>query len=512
MSLRARAFAENDARRFQAQASCEKRMKILIVSPEVAPFVPECGLAEFAGFLPDALSKRGHDVRIVTPKYKITEDAAFGLRTCVERLEIPISNRKETCAILEGRLRNSVPAYFVKNDTYYRRDYLYGDSQGDYPDNAERFIYFSRSILEICKALRFFPDIIHCCDWQSGLVPVYLGETYRKDPAFAKTATLFTVYELAHQGLFWHYDMHLTGLGWDLFTPDGIEYYGKINLLKAGVMWADVITTVSPTYSKEIRTKEFGHGLEGVFQYRSKDVFGAIHGVDYAVWNPETDTQIAKTYSAHSLKGKHDCKNALLEAFRLPETKQPVIGMISPLKDEKGIDLVTDALDKMMALGVSLIMMGTGTEKYHKLFQLMRDKYPQQLGVLLEDAAAMTHAIVAGADMLLMPSRYEPCGMYQLYALKYGTIPIVATTGNLEDTIAPFEPVQHSGTGFLIDLRQANALASAVESACAAYRDHAAWNALMRRAMAEDFSWNVTAATYEHLYQQAQIVHRQHTS
>ena len=488
-------------------------MKILIVSPEISPFIQECGLAEFAGFLPDALHKLGHDVRVITPKYKVTEEAAFGLRVCVERLDVPISNRKEPCAVLEGRLRNSVPAYFVKNDTYYRRDYLYGDAQGDYPDNAERFIYFSRSIPEVCKALQFFPDVVHCCNWQSGLVPVYLGEIYRKDPDFANTATLFTAYSVEHQGLFWHYDMHLTGLGWDLFTPDGIEYYGKINLLKAGVMWADVISTVSPTYSKEIQTKEFGHGLEGVFQYRRKDLYGVLHGVNYAVWNPETDALIAKTYSPKNLKNKHACKTALLEAFRLPsETKQPVIGLISPLKDEKGIDVVTDALDKIMARGVSLILMGTGTEKYHKLFHLMRDKYPKQLGVLLEDDPAMAHKIVAGADMLLMPSRYEPCGMYQLYGLKYGTIPIVATTGNLEDTVKPFDPEQQSGTGFLVDLTQANALSAAIESACAAYQNHDVWKALMLRAMAEDFSWDVAAKAYEYLYQQAHIAHHQHVS
>ncbi len=501
---------EKNGRHSQAQTFRRMRMKILIVSPEIFPFVPECGLAEFAGFLPDALRQRGHDVRVVTPKYKITEDAAFGLRVCIERLDVPISNRKESCAILEGRLRGSIPAYFVKNDTYYRRDYLYGDSQGDYPDNAERFIYFSRSIPEICKALRFFPDVIHCCDWQSGLVPVYLGEIYRKDPDFANTVTLFTVYTLAHQGLFWHYDMHLTGLGWDLFTPDGIEYYGKINLLKAGVMWADTISTVSPTYSKEIQTKEFGHGLEGVFQRRSKDVYGVVHGVDYTVWNPETDQLIAHTYSAKTLKGKRLCKTALLEAFHLPDNaKQPVIGMITPLNDEKGIDLVTDALEKMMTLGLSLIIMGTGTEKYHKLFHLMRDKYPQQLGVLLEDDHAMAHRILAGADMLLMPSRYEPCGMYQLYGLKYGAIPIVAATGNLEDTVKPFDPKKNGGTGFLVAPNQANALFAGIEAACAAYQDREAWNALTLRAMAEDFSWNVTANAYELLYQQAQHAHNQ---
>jgi len=486
-------------------------MKILIVSPEIFPFVPECGLAELASFLPGALHQLGHDVRVITPKYKITQEAAFGLRVCVERLEVPISNRKESCTILEGRLHHSVPAYFIKNDAYYRRDYLYGDSQGEYPDNAERFIYFSRSIPEACKALQFFPDVIHGCDWQSGLIPVYLREIYRKDADFAGTATLFTIYRLISQGLFWHYDMHLTGLGWDLFTPDGIEFYGKINLLKAGIMWADIISTVSAKYSKEIQTKEFGHGLEGVFQYRRKDLYGVIPGVDYTTWNPETDQLIAATYSSKSLQGKQACKKGLLAAFRLPaDTTQPVVGVISPLKDEKGIDLVTDALERMMNLGLSLIIMGTGTEKYHKLFHLMRDKYPQQLGVLLEDDSTMTHKIVAGADMLLMPSRYEPCGMYQLYALKYGTIPIVTATGNLEDSVKPFDAAAKSGTGFLLDPQQPDALFAAIKSAYAAYQDHAVWKALMLRAMAEDFSWSATANAYENLYQQAQIAHRQH--
>jgi starch synthase len=480
-------------------------MNILIVSSEVVPFAKTGGLADVAGSLPVALQKHGHDVRVITPKYKITGEAEFQLSPVIDSLGIPISNRIENCSVLEGRLEDTVPVYFVKHDQYYHRDQLYGDSQGDYPDNAERFIYFSRSILEICRAVKFFPDIVHCHDWQTGLVPVYLKQFYRNDPAFAHTASVYTVHNLGYQGLFWHYDMHLTGLGWELFTPDGLEYYGKINLMKGGLLWADAITTVSQRYSQEIQTKEFGHGLEGVLQYRKDDLYGIVNGVDYSAWNPETDPLIAKNYSPKSLSGKTTCKRDLLKSFGLPFHRDwPVIGMISRLDNQKGLDLVAAIIDKIMKQDVYFILLGAGHEKYQKLFRHIGEKFPKKAGIKIAYDNILAHKIEAGADMFLMPSRYEPCGLNQIYSLKYGTVPIVRATGGLADTINTFQPKNNSGTGIKFNAYKPENLWNAIKTALKAYADQTVWQDLMLRGMAEDFSWDASAKEYERVYKKVQ--------
>jgi starch synthase len=479
-------------------------MKVLIVASEVVPFAKTGGLADVMGSLPIALQKRGHDVRVITPKYKMTDEGKFQLRPVIETLGVPISNRIENCSILEGKLGETVPVYFVKNDLYFQRDQLYGDSQGDYPDNAERFIYFSRSILEICKRLQFAPDVVHCNDWQTGLVPIYLRQFYLHEPLFAHTASVYTVHNLGYQGLFWHYDMHLTGLGWELFTPDGLEYYGKINLMKGGLMGADVINTVSQTYSQEIQTKEYGHGLEGVLQYRSHDLSGIVNGVDYTVWNPEIDPLLAENYSPKSLAGKTACKQDLLQAFKLPvKMAHPVIGMISRLDDQKGFDLIAEIIDDLLKLDLYFILLGTGHEKYQKLFRHIGEKYPEKAGIRIAYDNTLAHKIEAGADMFLMPSRYEPCGLNQIYSLKYGTVPIVRATGGLNDTIKPFEPATRTGTGIKFTAYKADELLNAINTARQAYREKKTWKALILRGMAEDFSWDFSAKEYERLYQKA---------
>lgn len=481
-------------------------MNILIVSSEVYPFVPSSELANFAGLLPAALQKLGHDVRVITPKYKVTDEQTFALSPVIEDIGLSISNRVEKSAILEGRLEKTVPVYFLKNDAYYRRDHLYGDSQGDYPDNAERFIYFSRSIPEICKALDFAPDILHCNDWQTGLVPVYLEKFYHDDPFFANTHSVFTVHNLGYQGLFWHYDMHLTGLGWDLFTPDGLEYYGKINLMKGGLLWSDVLSTVSPTYSREIQTKECGHGLEGVLQFRREALHGVVNGVDYTHWNPTTDTHIAKTYSENNFTGKIACKRALLKEFALPvKVENPILATIAHLDDEKGIDILAESLDELLQRDLYLILMGTGHERYHKRFHRMKEKYPEKLGVRFDTDEALAHTIYAGADMLVIPSRYEPSGVHQLYGMKYGTIPIVRNVGNLNDTVLPLRGTSpENGTGFVFTEMDSQHLLQAIYEGLAVFQDKKVWKALRIRAMRQDFSWNFTANTYETLYHLAQ--------
>jgi starch synthase len=479
-------------------------MKILIASSEVAPFAKTGGLADVAGSLPIALQKLDHDIRVITPKYKITDEGKFQLRQVIETVEVPISNRRERCSVLEGKLGDAIPVYFVKNDMYYHRDQLYGDSQGDYPDNAERFIYFSRSILEICKHLQFSPDIIHCHDWQTGLVPIYLRQHHKGDPLFAKTASVYTIHNLGYQGLFWHYDMHLTGLGWELFTPDGLEYYGKINLMKGGLLWADIINTVSKTYSQEIQTKEYGYGLEGVLQYRSNDLYGIVNGVDYTIWNPATDPLLAQHYSPEALAGKTTCKKEVLKEFGLPvNMAHPVIGMISRLDDQKGFDLIVEIADKLMNLDLYFILLGTGHEKYQKLLRRIGEKYPKKAGIRLAYDNTLAHKIEAGADMFLMPSRYEPCGLNQIYSLKYGTVPIVRATGGLNDTIKIFQPKADTGTGIKFSAYKSENLLNAIKTALKAYQDKKVWQALMIRGMQEDFSWDASAKDYEKLYKKA---------
>ncbi len=321
-----------------------------------------------------------------------------------------------------------------------------------------------------------------------------------------RTATLYTVHKLDFQGLFWHYDMHLTGLGWDLFTPNGLEYYGKINLMKGALLWADIISTISKKYSQEIQTKEYGHGLEGVLQYRSDDLFGILNGVDYTDWNPEIDPLIAQNYSVKSLTGKVTCKRALLKEFGLPvKVEQPVIAMMGRLNDQKGFDLVAEILEKLMALDLYFIVSGTGHEKYHKLLQRIAGKYPKNAGIKLErNNTTRAHTILAGADILLMPSRCEPAGHNQIFCLKYGTVPVVRSTGGLDDAIKTFQPKAEIGTGFKFVTYKAENLLNAIKKALKCCKeDKKAWKGLKLRGMQKDFSWDTLAKEYEKLYKKA---------
>ncbi len=479
-------------------------MNILFAASEVFPFAKTGGLADFTSSLSTSLRDLGHSVRVITPKYKTTDEHSFQLSPVIEQLEIPISNRFETCSILEGQLEGNIPVYFVKHDPYYHRDHLYGDDQGDYPDNAERFIYFSRGIPDICKALNFSPDILHCHDWQTGLVPVYLQKLYHDDPFFERTATVFTVYNLSHQGLFWHYDMHLTGLGWDLFTPDGLEYYGKINLMKGGLLWSDILTTISPTYSQDIQNKEHGNGLEGVFQYRSDDLYGVVNGIDETNWNPASDPFIPKNYRIRSLSGKKSCKKRLLKEFDLPvDLAKPVLGMVSHFNTQKGANLLAEILAPLMELDLYLILMGTGHEKYHTLFHRIREKHPKKIGLRLEYDTSLEHRILAGSDILLIPSQYEPGGGQQMHSLKYGTMPIVHAASGVDDIVKALDCANQTGTGIVFTTCEAVLFLDAIKKGLQVYHDKPCWKAFQQRAMAEDFSWDCSARAYEVLYRKA---------
>lgn len=479
-------------------------LKICLAASEVAPFAKTGGLADVAGALPKALLALGHRVVVIMPRYQMVDVERHRLRRLGVTIDVPIAERIEQAELLEGALDGGVPIYFIEKPSYYDRPALYGTPEGDYPDNAERFIFFSRGVVEAIKVLGLNPDVLHCNDWQTGLTPVYLKTIYGEDPALAGVATVFSVHNLGYQGLFWHLDMPLTGLGWELYTIDGIEFYGKINFLKGGLMFADVLNTVSETYAKEIQTEEFGHRLDGVLRRRSADLFGIVNGIDYEVWNPATDPHLAATYSPEDLSGKAVCKQALQREMGLPEKATvPLVGIVSRLAAQKGLDLVVEGMERLMALGLQLAILGSGEAVYHEALSEVAERYPKQLGLALAFDEGLAHRIEAGADMFLMPSRYEPCGLNQLYSLKYGTIPIVRATGGLQDTIVNYSAARDTGTGFKFRSYSERAMVQALQRACEAYADQRAWRRLMERAMAQDFSWDASARAYEALYRRA---------
>ncbi len=474
----------------------------MFATSEAAPFAKTGGLADVAGSLPRAIASLGHEVSVVMPRYRRVDVRTFRLKH-IASFTVPLGTWKERCDVLKGTMDGNVAVYFIDKGVYYDRPGLYGTAQGDYSDNAERFIFFSRAIPELCSALNLRPDIIHCNDWQTGLVPLYLKERYGTTETLKKTKTVFTVHNLGYQGLFWHWDMRLTGLGWDVFTPEGIEFWGKMNLLKAGLVSADVITTVSKTYSKEIQTPEYGSGLEGVLLKRSADLYGIVNGIDYATYDPAHDRAIGRNYTALRLAGKAACKKKLLRLVSLTDSGNPLIGMVTRLVDQKGLDILTEALPELMSLGAGLVILGTGDPVYHRLLTDAADRYPGRMRVMLQYDDDLAKNIYAGCDLFLMPSQYEPCGLGQMIAQRYGTVPIVRRTGGLSDTVTDYDPRTGRGTGFLFDDYSAEALTECVRNALEVYGSRAKWRLLMQAGMKRDFSWEHSAKEYVKLYRMA---------
>lgn len=477
-------------------------MKVLFAASEVAPFVKTGGLADVAGSLPRALADLGHDVRVILPRYGRMDPRHYGL-THTATFFVPLGSWKERCDILAGRLGKNVIAYFVQKDIFYARPELYGTPFGDYPDNAERFIFFSRATLELCRTIGFRPDILHCNDWQTGLVPLYLRSLYHLDPVLQQTRSVFTIHNLGYQGIFPPADLPLTGLGWEVFTPSGIEFWGRMNFLKAGIVSANAITTVSSTYSREIQTPEYGYGLDGVLRDRAVDLSGIVNGIDVRDWDPAKDRRIALPYSAARLAGKDACRKALRKELRLTAAQGPVIGMVSRLTDQKGLDILVDALASIMKLGARLVVLGSGDERYHRLLSALTRTYPNGMRVMLKYDDDLARRIYAGTDLFLMPSRYEPCGLGQMHALRYGSVPVVRRTGGLADTVIDHDPRTGEGTGFVFDDYSSGALTDCVARAVEVYGDQTAWNRIVRTGMQVDLSWTHSAREYEKVYRTA---------
>jgi len=478
-------------------------MKIALASPEVVPFAKTGGLADVAGALPKALAKVGMDVAVVMPLYKMVDRTKHNIKDTGKKISAVIDDKKVVAGVFEGSLPGGVKVYFLDVPSYFMRDQLYGTPQGDYPDNAERFAWFSKAIPELLKSVGFRPDVVHVNDWQCALVPLYLKSLYKDDPFFKDTASVITVHNMGYQGVFWHYDMHLTGLGWEYFTPEGLEFYGNLNMLKGGLVYSDLINTVSKTYAKEIQTAEYGHGLDGVLRARKADLYGIVNGIDYDEWDPTKDKAIYQTYGVGDIKGKQANKKEMKKELGLAPGDQPVFGIITRLADQKGLDILSKAIEPMLGLGIQLVMLGAGEDKYQKQFSELAKKLPKQVSVTIGFNASLAQKIYAGSDVFLMPSRYEPCGLGQLFSLRYGTAPLVRKTGGLADTVKNLSAKTGKGNGFVFTDYSSEALLKAAKAAVKAYGDKPTWKALVARGMSEDNSWDHSATEYVSLYKKA---------
>lgn len=483
-------------------------MRILIASSEVVPYAKSGGLADVCGALPRALHARGHDVRVIMPRYRCVSIEKFLLHELLDEMIVNFPGNQQVGSIWHSTFpATDIPVYFVRHDHYFDREGLYGEKGEDYPDNAERFAFFCMASIWTLKGIGWRPDVIHCNDWETALIPTYLRNLaiLRNDPFYAPIKTLYTIHNLAYQGCFGSAVLPRIGLDYSVYHPEGLEFYGCVNLAKAGIVYADAISTVSARYAEEIQTEQYGCGLEEVIRARAHKLRGIMNGIDYTVWNPEVDEFIAAHYSASNPAGKAQCKAALQECSRLPvEGDVPLIGMVSRLDKQKGFDLLEQCLDRIVQLDVQMVILGTGDPAYHEMLEAASRKYPRNLAVHLTFDNPLAHQIEAGADMFLMPSRFEPCGLNQLYSLKYGTIPIVRKTGGLADSVVDATPeslAEGSATGFVFEPYEADALFETVHRAVDLYRsDKTAWSRLMRNAMAQDFSWDASARAYEQLY------------
>ncbi|MCL6638164.1 MAG: glycogen synthase GlgA [Firmicutes bacterium] len=488
----------------------DRPLKILLVSSEVVPFAKTGGLADVAGSLPKALAvvgndSMGNDVRVVMPRYRQIEGAAYKTD-----FPVPFKNRFETAIIRESSIeahyqgeRKTVPVYMVDNYHYFYRERMYM-----FDDEADRYAFFCRAVLEMLPRLDWQPDIIHCNDWQSGPIPLFLKTHYAGNPFYNRIATVFTIHNLQYQGNFPKESLAALGLGDEFYHPDRLEFYGTVSFMKAGILYADVINTVSRTYAEEIKRPELGERMDGLLRKRAGDLYGIINGINYHEFNPRTDPRIHRNYDQYSVVNKRENKYALQKEMGLPAKEVPLIGLISRLVDQKGLDLIAGIIDEMMGQDIQFVVLGSGDRYYEQLFENIRARYPEKMGLYIGFNAILAQRIYAGSDMFLMPSRFEPCGLGQLISLRYGTIPIVRFTGGLADTVHDYNPMTGSGNGFGFSEYSGRALLNAVQRALQLYREQPEqWQRLVKNAMELDFSWARSGVEYLQLYQEAMRKH-----
>ncbi len=483
-------------------------LKILLLASEVVPFAKTGGLADVAGALPKALKELGHDVRVAMPRYGFIDKGKFNLQEILSGLQVPMNGNTESAAIVEGRVGENVPVYMVDSPKYYDREGIYM-----YPDDADRFVFFCRAALEMLKKLDWAPDILHCNDWHTAIIPNWMQSIYKDDPFFAKTASVYTIHNLAYQGVFGKRVLEIAGIDkYQYMVPPGIAPENQINMMGRGIFFADLVNTVSNTYAQEILTPQYGEGYDWLLRERRDRLYGIVNGIDYEANDPAHDPHLYEHYDLHNPAGKFQNKLALQkEAGLAQEAHTPLIGMISRLSDQKGFDLIGQVIEALMNnLNFQFILLGTGAEHYHNLFSSIKERYPQRSAVYLTFNTPLAQKIYAGSDLFLMPSRFEPCGLGQLIALRYGSIPIVRETGGLKDTVQNFDPQTSNGNGFTFQNYDAMAMYTAIVRAIETYHYREIWKTLIQRAMSADYSWSVSAAKYVDLYHRALTLRAEH--
>lgn len=474
-------------------------MNILFVSSEVSPFAKTGGLGDVSEILPMSLNKLGEKCSVITPFYRLVRENGYSPEIVKKDIQLKIG-AKDYIFDLMVIDHKKTKFYFIKNDGLYDREYLYGTPGGDYDDNMMRFGLFSRAVLASIPYIGR-PDIIHCNDWQSGLIPMYIKKVFTDNPDYKETKILFTIHNIAYQGLFSKDVLPLLDIPEDLFNQDGIEFWGKVSFMKAGLAYSDAISTVSEGYSREILTREFGCGLEGLLSSRKDVLYGIINGADYSTWNPGNDKNLIKNYDADTLENKKECKRDLANEFGIPfDDNKPLIGMITRLAEQKGVDLIVEAMEELIEMGINFVILGTGDERYNDLFKRLDNKYRGKAGARVAFNNALAHKIEAGSDMFLMPSRYEPCGLNQMYSLKYGTVPVVRATGGLDDTIEDFDTHTLKGNGFKFKRATREDMLEAIRRAAEVYKDKDMWKTLQKNGLKNDFSWEASAKKYIELY------------
>jgi len=477
-------------------------MRILFVASEGLPFSKTGGLADVVEALPKALVAQGNEVAVVLPRYRGTKTVT----NVIPSLTIPMGNRLRFPAVADGALLNGVRYFFVDDPAYFDRDGIYGGPTGDYADNADRYSELCRAAIEIAKHV-WPTDVFHCHDWQTGLLPVLLRTSYSDDPVVKNLPVVFTIHNMGYHGHFRRTVMASAGIPEVVFNPGALEFYGDVNYLKGGLVFSDYLTTVSPRYAKEIQTPEYGYGLDGVVRGRGDRIVGILNGVDYSIWNPAKDSLIASKYSAKDLAGKHSCKLDLLETFGLSadDPHRALLGIVSRFADQKGFDLIADRAHEVLREDVMLVVLGTGDRRYEDLFRALANAYPGRVGYKFTYDNTLAHKVEAGSDIFLMPSRYEPCGLNQIYSLKYGTVPVVRATGGLDDTVENFDVEHGTGTGFKFHEYTGAAFLYAVKQALQHYADERIWKRIQLNGMAKDFSWKTSAAEYAKIYAAARV-------
>ena len=476
-------------------------LNILLLAAEAVPFAKTGGLADVIGSLPKAIRALGHDIRVAMPRYGRIDPGKFHLQEVVPSFEVPIHRTVEPARILEGCINPDIPVYMVDNAKYFDREGIYM-----YPDDAQRFIFYCRAVLDALKLLEWQPDVIHCHDWHTAIVPNWLSTIYKNDPFFARTVTVYTIHNLAYQGIFGYRVLEVAGIDeWGFqYHPDMADLNEVVDLMGRGIYWADLVSTVSETYAQEILTPEYGEQLDPLLRDRRDRLFGILNGIDYETANPATDPFLAANFQASTLERRLENKLALQREAKLPEDPDvPVLSIISRLTDSKGIDILGDAIDHILDLGLQFVLLGTGEQHYHNLFSEMVEDYPDQAAIFLTFNAPLAQRIFAGSDMFLMPSRYEPCGTNQMVAMHYGCVPIVRATGGLADTVTDFDPSTSQGNGFVFEAYDRWSLFAAIVRATETYKHKEVWRGIQRRGMGADFSWDRSARKYVDLYRRA---------